>query len=234
MITEKSSDESKLFIKRLSEVLVNLKELSFFDSSKLFPSNYDFKCLYYNNISIDINRLYFIFNYKDNKVYITKSTRNIKEEEMLIYTFNHKRFRNNKTIQKIIVKSQLRVSNIDNLIKEFTINKTIRMDIKDKINKTINFFLVKNELDNFNWFRKTITPIPVIFINKDQKYYNEYLLKFYSDLKPGESIVFNSIEIRKRDNFFKNMQSFIDSKEITTEYAEKLHQLILKLKIEQM
>ena len=108
------------------------------------------------------------------------------------------------------------------------------MDIKDKINKTINFFLVKNELDNFNWFRKTITPIPVIFINKDQKYYNEYLLKFYSDLKPGESIVFNSIEIRKRDNFFKNMQSFIDSKEITTEYAEKLHQLISKLKIEQM
>ena len=234
MITEKSSDESKLFIKRLSEVPVNLKDLSFFDSSKLFPSNYDFKCLYYNNISICIDRLYFIFNYKDNKVYITKSTRNIKEEEMLIYTFNHKRFRNNKTIQNIIVKSQLRVSNIDNLIKEFTNNKTIRVDIKDKINKNINFFLVKNELDNFNWFKKYITPIPRIFINKDQKYYNEYLLKFYSDLKPGESILFNPIEIKERDNFFKNMQSFIDSKEITTEYAEKLHQLILKLKIEQM
>lgn len=234
MITEKSSDESKLFVKRLSEVLVNLKDLSFFDSSKLFPSNYDFKCLYYNNISIYIDRLYFIFNYKDNKIYITKSARNIKKEEMLIYTFNHKRFRNNKTIQNIILKSQLRVSNIDNLIKEFTNNKTIRVDIKDKINKTINFFLVKNELDNFNWFKKNITPIPRIFINKDQKYYNEYLLKFYADLEPGESILFNPIEIKERGNFFKNMQSFIDSKEITTEYAEKLYQLILKLKIEQM
>lgn len=234
MITEKSSDESKLFVKRLSEVLVNLKDLSFFDSSKLFPSNYDFKCLYYNNISIYIDRLYFIFNYKDNKIYITKSARNIKKEEMLIYTFNHKRFRNNKNIQNIILKSQFRVSNIDNLIKEFTNNKTIRVDIKDKINKTINFFLVKNELDNFNWFKKNITPIPRIFINKDQKYYNEYLLKFYSDLEPGESILFNPIEIKERDSFFKNMQSFIDSKEITTEYAEKLYQLILKLKIEWM